>query len=366
MSVTLPVSVGEALDKLTILDIKCDKIQDERRADCALERYTLLKNLQTYVDRFPWHYNILKEINLTIWNLQDSFHGKDVSEIKAGQICTEILKENDRRFRVKVKLNHLVSSKLREQKGYAKKKAFFYGHLGLGDMFWMCGAVRYLATCYDEVVVVCKEKYIKNVQQMYADDPTIKLFPVIDDSVIQPFQAAAKPNIESNLGMEVFACGYHSANPRIYEFPHCFYDDLKLPREIRTTYFYVPTTETAVALYNDVRPFKYFVVHQESQNKKLPIWDSLFKQRPDVLILDLNKNHYEPAHQYYYKANLVVNKPLLDYKILLENASEIHLLESSVYCFASHLDLSKVNVKMCYDSFDNSNERIGIFKTATI
>jgi hypothetical protein len=113
MSVTLPVSVGEALDKLTILDIKCDKIQDERKADCIVERDTLLKDLQTYIDRFPWHYKILKEINLTIWNLQDSFHGKDITEIRAGQICREILKENDRRFRVKAKINHLLLSTLR-------------------------------------------------------------------------------------------------------------------------------------------------------------------------------------------------------------------------------------------------------------
>ena len=207
MSVTIPVSVGEALDKLTILDIKCDKIQDERRADCALERDTLLKNLQTYVDRFPWHYKILKEVNLTIWNLQEGFHEKEVSEIKAGQICREILKENDRRFRVKAKLNNLVSSRFREQKGYAKKKAFFYGHLGLGDMFWMCGAVRYLATFYDEVVVVCKEKYVSNVEKMYNDDPTIKIYSIVDDYVLQPFQAAVKPNILATTGKNIVING---------------------------------------------------------------------------------------------------------------------------------------------------------------
>lgn len=366
MSVTLPVSVGEALDKLTILDIKCDKIQDERRKDCILERDTLLKDLQKYVNSFPWHYKILKEVNLTIWNLQDGFHGKDVSEIQAGKICTEILKENDRRFRVKSKINHLLSSTLREQKGYAKKKAFFYGHLGLGDMFWMCGAVRYLATCYDEVVVVCKEKYINNVKLMYMDDPTIKLYPIVDDYVLHPFQTAAKPNIESNLGMEVYACGYHSASPRIYEFPLCFYDDLKLERSIRSEYFYVPTTDNAFELYHEVQNIRYFIIHQQSQNKTLPIWESLYKRYPNILLLDLNTNHYDTSHPFYEKANLVINKPLLSYKLLLENATEIHLLESSVYCFASHLDLSKVTEKICYDSFDHSNERIGIFKSGTI
>ena len=35
--IVLEVSLGEALDKLTILDIKCDKIKDERKIDCQKE-----------------------------------------------------------------------------------------------------------------------------------------------------------------------------------------------------------------------------------------------------------------------------------------------------------------------------------------
>ena len=65
-------------------------------------------------------------------------------------------------------------------------------------------------------------------------------------------------------------------------------------------------------------------------------------------------------------AEMVANKPLFHYKRLLEEATEIHLLESSVYCMASHLDLSRVLVKKCYDAFDSSNERLGIFETATV
>jgi hypothetical protein len=106
----------------------------------------------------------------------------------------------------------------------------------------MCGAVRYLATCYDEVVVVCKEKYLKNVEQIYSDDPTIVIYPIVDDYVLQPFQTAAKPNIESNLKMEVYTCGYHSANPRIYEFPLCFFSCNKLNTYININDFVVNKT----------------------------------------------------------------------------------------------------------------------------
>ena len=168
--ITLPVSLGEALDKLTILDIKCSKIRDEERKASALKEYTvLLTSLQEYVTKYAWHYKILREVNLSIWDQQDKFHGLESAkptEVELGRICSVILDDNDRRFRVKAKINHIAASSLREVKGYAKKKAFIYGHLGLGDMFWLNGAVRYLSTCYDETLIVCKRKYKANPNQL--------------------------------------------------------------------------------------------------------------------------------------------------------------------------------------------------------
>ena len=85
-----------------------------------------------------------------------------------------------------------------------------------------------------------------------------------------------------------------------------------------------------------------------------------------MLILDINLNHYPEDHSFYALAGSVVGKPLLQYKTVLENAAEIHLLESSLYCFANHLDLSRVKGLYCYDAYDNSNERLGVFKTASL
>ena len=47
--IVLEVSLGEALDKLTILDIKCDKIKDERKIDCQKEYDLLYNELKEYV-----------------------------------------------------------------------------------------------------------------------------------------------------------------------------------------------------------------------------------------------------------------------------------------------------------------------------
>ena len=376
---SLPVSLGEALDKLTILDIKCSKITDTERKAAAKKEYDVLYAiLKEFVTKYAWHYKILLEVNLAIWNQQDKFHGQaegaaKPTEVELGQICSVILDENDRRFRVKAKINHITSSTLREVKGYAKKKAFFYGHLGLGDMFWLNGAVRWLATCYDEVLVVCKKKYGENVAALYADDPSIKLHLIEDDNELQPFSIHHR-GLWEQKGYTVYACGNHLINPFevptkpwIYDFPHCFYDDLKIPRSVRQDYFYIPTNPESDALVRLVKNWssRYIIVHQQSQNKRLEIWDKVRQETQDP-VFDLNENHYPLGHPFYILAEMIVNKPLYMYKGLLEQATEIHLLESSVYCMASHLDLSGVAVKKCYDAFDSSNTRIGIFETATL
>ena len=373
--VLLPVSLGEALDKLTILDIKCSKIADVDRVAAAKNEYDMLFGmLKDYVSRFAWHYKILRDVNLSIWNQQDKFHGQKgmkPTEVELGQICSVILDDNDRRFRVKAKINHLASSNLREVKGYAKKKAFLYGHLGLGDMFWLNGAVRWLATCYDEVLVVCKKKYEANVAALYTDDPTIKLHLIEDDAELFPF-APVHRTIWETKGYTVYACGNHLINPVIppmkhwiYEFPLCFYDDMKIPRSVRGDYFYMPTHPEADSLLRLVKQWspRFIIVHQQSQNKRLPIWNKISETCSDP-VFDLNENHYPLGHPYYIIADMVANKPLYAYKRILEEAAEIHLLESSVYCMASHLDLSRVLVKKCYDAFDSSNTRIGVFDTA--
>lgn len=377
-TITLPVSLGEALDKLTILDIKLQKIKDSaRRQDVQKEYDVLYSSLKHYVSSFPYHYRILRSVNLSIWEIQDLFHGKDTTAEEGARLCRNILLENDRRFRVKAKINALANSALREQKGYAAKKAFLYTHLGLGDMLWMNGAVRYLATAYDEVVVVCKERYAKNVAAMYMDDPSIKLALVHDDSELHPWPA--KRQILESQGFTVYGAGYFAIKPEgqvpdVYDLPNSFYDDLGLDREIRRTYFYVPPTAAAAALPHEIqaalppaaRGQPYIVVHQQSSVQTIPIAESMLAAGESRLILDLNKNHYSADHHFHAAAELVVNKPVLDYTQLMEGAAELHMIESSLYCMASHLDLSRVTKKVCYEPWGGNAERLGVFTTGRL
>lgn len=362
--ITLPVSLGEAIDKLTILHIKLTKISDARRNDVQKEFDVLFENLNEHVAKYKYYYRLLYQINLGLWELQDKFHHKETSKEEGANICRTILIENDRRYRVKAKINTAANSALREQKGYNIKKVMLYSHLGLGDMYWMNGAVRYLATDYDEVLVVCKQRYEKNAKAMYADDPTIKLYLIEDDIDLHPWHL--KKHMFSSQGYTVLGCGGFSDRtpPVLYNLPESFYDDISIPHAVRNTYFHVPRTEEAHAL-SRIYECPYIVVHEESSVQRLPIVDLLRKRGETRLILDLNKNSYskDTDPKEWELAEHVVNKPVLDYTLLLERADELHMIESSIYCLASHLDLTRVQQRVCYEPWGENSERLGVFTT---
>lgn len=345
--IELPVSFGEALDKLSILEIKLEKIKDERRADVQVEYdaiYSKLKHLETNDSSF--HYRILKEVNTSIWDMQDIFRdSKDEKE--KSELCMKIIDENDRRFRIKSKLNMLFDSHLREQKGYVKRKAFFLGHFGLGDNLTCIGIVRYLSTQYEEVVVVCNRKYAENVGAFYKDDNTIKLHLIDELNEISPNWGCPIDTFISIVkGYDVYTAGMHVMHKQYTNtstLPFCFYKDVGISASCFWTYFHVPTTKESQDLYALVKDTQYVFVHNQSSSgpvfriklveKKLGI------SSDEVLYINANENIYKPGHKFYELAQKFVFKPLLSYKDTLINASHIVLSDSSLFCLAANLEI---------------------------
>lgn len=204
---------------------------------------------------------------------------------------------------------------------------------------------------------------------MYADDPSIKLVVIDNDAEDNPNFMESMINWYIEQGYAYISCGFFAQKetPEIYDLPNSFYDDLGIPREVRTSYFYVPRTPEARELAAHVRLVAgnrpYTVLHQQSSVQTLSIYGALRTAERDRLILDLNENHYPRDHPDWEVAECVVNKPLLDYTYLIEGADELHMIESSIYCLASHLDLSGVRRRVCYAPWDGNAERLGVFET---
>lgn len=125
MGINIPVSPGELIDKLTILSIKGQSVQDDAKRLLLSREYALLDqawNDSPYVKIMGpgvaalW--SDLHDVNRRLWHLEDSARDSDVkqnAELLAG-IARCISAENDLRFRLKNTINILLDSDLQEVK----------------------------------------------------------------------------------------------------------------------------------------------------------------------------------------------------------------------------------------------------------
>ena len=148
----LPVSLGEGIDKLTILDIKLDKIKDDRKRDVQKEYDLLYGKLKEFIIKYENLYKTMKQVNLLIWDMMDILRNETTNENQYLKICKECTDYNDVRFRIKNKINCISGSVIKEQKSY-KINRFVIGLNTLiqssESIFVMI--VKHLSFMYDEI-----------------------------------------------------------------------------------------------------------------------------------------------------------------------------------------------------------------------
>jgi len=155
----LPVSIGEALDKLSILDIKLDNIKDSRRNNVKVEYDMLYEKLESYVKQCEKYYNMIKKTNTYIWNLMDLLRdGENINDESYIKLCKDTIIANDVRFRIKNKINILSNSLLKEQKGYKFLKILIDLTNYTGNIELLVKPLLYYSILYDEI-------YIKSINQ---------------------------------------------------------------------------------------------------------------------------------------------------------------------------------------------------------
>lgn len=160
----LPVSVGEALDKLSILDIKLDNIHDERKKNVKIEYDLLYDKLKPYLNKTQKYYAMLKKTNTYIWKLMDLLRdGINIEEQEYVIICKDTIIANDVRFRIKNKINILSNSHIKEQKGYKITKILFDLTKYCDDINLLFKALTYYSILYDEVYLRSNNININNL-----------------------------------------------------------------------------------------------------------------------------------------------------------------------------------------------------------
>ena len=124
--VSIPVSVGEMIDKLSILQVKKNKIIDENKLEFINKEFELLYNLSSeYLNNLEIEliYSKLILVNTNLWDIEDKLRilekeKKFDTEFIA--LARKVYFTNDERFRLKNEINLLTSSEIREIKDYVK------------------------------------------------------------------------------------------------------------------------------------------------------------------------------------------------------------------------------------------------------
>ena len=123
--ILVEVSVGELLDKISILEIKQEKIMDTEKLKFIDEEHTILKdqlNKNVKSDqKLNELFETLKKINAKLWIIEDDKRqcekDKDFTE-KFIKLSRDVHFLNDERAKIKLEINNLTGSKIREIKEY--------------------------------------------------------------------------------------------------------------------------------------------------------------------------------------------------------------------------------------------------------
>ena len=145
----IAVSIGELVDKYSILEIKQRCIRDSKKLADVMTEKDSIAIAKKYIEAYPQFYHQLVYINQKIWDFTDEIKALEYSTEpnKFARISSNIFAFNQKRFRLKKYFNDLNNSTIKEQKSYAEDARFVENVRGKLDI------LAFLCTEYDSIYV---------------------------------------------------------------------------------------------------------------------------------------------------------------------------------------------------------------------
>ena len=119
------ISAGELIDKITILEIKKEKISNkEKLVEVNKELISLNKTLKKSISnesKISSFKNDLKNINLKLWDIEDGKRSAEKNnkfDEKFIELARSVYKFNDERAKIKLAINNALGSNIKEVKSY--------------------------------------------------------------------------------------------------------------------------------------------------------------------------------------------------------------------------------------------------------
>lgn len=120
--INIPVSVGELIDKLTILHIKKTKISNNEKLEFINKEFEILYNFSSFYlndEVISSLYYELVDTNSKLWEIEDNLRimeSNKTFDLTFIELARKVYYINDARFHLKNKINELTDSEIREQK----------------------------------------------------------------------------------------------------------------------------------------------------------------------------------------------------------------------------------------------------------
>lgn len=179
MEVSVKISVGELLDRFSVLTLKKSFIKDEERLkDVKNEINELMVKVYYFLfldKRIDYYYNMLINVNRDLWNIVDAVKGLDGKKYTQSEMLSfysECFIKTTFRFMIKSKINIISKSEIVEQKDCAIKDIkYIYIQCGR-DLLIYNAKINYLITYYNRTIIVVFEKYHSLARKLF-NDPTV-------------------------------------------------------------------------------------------------------------------------------------------------------------------------------------------------
>ena len=120
------ISAGELLDKISILEIKLDKIKDKNSLEEINKEYKILKEVKNSniksTDKIDLLSKEIKKVNLNLWEVEDKIRiyetKKDFGQ-EFVDLARRVYFNNDKRAKIKSEINEILGSNIKEIKQYS-------------------------------------------------------------------------------------------------------------------------------------------------------------------------------------------------------------------------------------------------------
>lgn len=215
---------------------------------------------------------------------------------------------------------------------------YLHHHLGLGDCFTCNSIVRHYYSLENELTIFSYNHYLVNVEYMYSDLPNLKIIGVNSDSEAESYV------YQNNLRDSYIRVGFEKVlqlKNKCETFDETFYVGANIPYESRFEKHYIPRNlEKEKQVYYELNPTNEpFIFIHEDKDRGMRLDRN--RIRKDLKIIENNKKY------------LVV-----DLLYLLENAQEIHIMQSALKDLVNFYKMNGKcflhNYVRGYDSFANT------------